>query len=157
MTTITKSRNKSGNHRWLDRSKQHRVCIQGLIHLASVIGGGGMVQDIGVSCLNDFLNYLCRCDDPNESVQPLIPPNRSQYNGFVTQDFLKSVGEYWTGEGYLGFVAVVQAPVTGPEHLDDDFMPDNDWIYADTYPQVFDLTIKWAEEMAMKRKFRGLK
>lgn len=147
MTAIQENRS---NVQCLEHCTKNRLCIQGTIHLASIIGGGGLETDLGFSCLDDFLHFLSLDTDHHESIKRLIPPDIQTDNSDKVEPLRSKIRNYWIRTGCLGFAVLVIAPVQIGPFPDDCELPSVEWLYADTYPQVFDMALKWAEKVVRK-------
>ena len=135
------------------RCEAARLCIQGTVDIASILGSGGLETDLGFACLDDLLNYLLVGQDHHQSVKGLIPPDTC-VNDTLNDSFKMKVRNHWLRQGYWGFAILVIAPVCIEDHPHESEWPEAEWVYAESYEQVFEIAVEWAETVTknMKRK-----
>jgi hypothetical protein len=148
--TITQATYVEENHnvQCLNKCKTTGFCTHGIVYLASVIGGNGLEDGWGFSCLEDLLYYLSHGTDHHDSIKKLMPPGIPPGADDESSFFRTQVQDHWIKNGYLGFaiLAVVSAEERACSHLDDEEEIPVQWLYADTFPEVFELAVKWANQ-----------
>ena len=131
------------NARYLDQCDENEVRISGIFHLASVLGTDEMENSF-LEFIDDFVDHLFSKTGHHESMLPLIPENPDNEDD---QNFLKEMlHDHWLKEGFFGFAIQVTTPVYENNMSSGWGYCRQQWFYAETYGQAFDLAMEWSRK-----------
>ena len=125
----------------LAQCDENELRISGIFHLASVLGTDEMENSFHES-IDDFVDHLFSETGHHESILPLRPEIPDDDQNF----FKECLHDHWLNKGFFGFAIQVTTPVYENNMSSGWGYCRQQWFYAETYSQAFDLAMEWSRK-----------
>ncbi len=129
---------------YLRQCAENSLRISGILHLASILGSNELTMSFH-DLIGDLLDHLFDQTSHHDSIVPLIPeidPKDRDLENEIVHD-------HWLKNGFYGFAVLAITPTLHDGVSYGWAVCRQQWFYAETYAQAFNLALEWSKKEAV--------